>query len=1219
MKKLLMCLLVAGFYGCDVHPTYGQNSALAQLGAKGVTESGGTTNYAHYILRLGNDGRIAAVAMPTGLQSPAWSHLCFIDAAGSDNSTQLGGPSTPYKTLAYASTNYQYRTNSGVVYIFGPGTYESTTFDALTNPGLRDISIWGYDAAGTYIDAIQFLSAHTGAEVVMDVTGVRIGTLRQSHNQPFTLRLTGGAKITLLDDTSATYPCMVYSDLSSSVTAATLAYTNVLLYTAADISYAGTNTVKTALDTLYAFPSVLVCTNAGDMLVWSGSNWTPIAAGTTNDFLIGGTTPYFTHRYIQPGTEAGQVPYWDPATTNWARVTATTNAEYVLFGGTVPGFSRMPASYVSYTNDAGTNNIQTVVYEQGNVIANIMLDTNYWTWAAGTWSNSPSRNITTNDIAFWNWASSLWSNTVAQYITSADTNTWTQAATSWLNSVAHNINTSDLARWDFASNIATNSSTNGIWGLISGTLTDQSDLQNELTNRHTKSEILAFGYLQETTTAHVVMGGATIDAANNRTNTYGGSLIIIGERVQDSSSTATGERSWAKFSSTASGEGAWAMYGATASGAGSWAFNGGVATGESSYAISYGKAYGLGSFAMNTAIASNNYSFAWDGLWTGFPDYYGSHGQGTFNLNPVGGLSGIWIGETNLQVILDNLAVDPTITNRLQVLENYTSQIVQASADASVSTQWLAEVSDFETYGGQFLKVNALETGVEFGTVSWADIDKSVSSLGDIVARSHTVLTDIGSLTHADLDSHIQTDTYVHPLSTNLVHTSGDETISGVKTFDVFPVTPSENPATDFEVANKQYVDSMASGLSWKAPVLDKDMTNAPAASEGDRYIVPTNAVGEWSSQTKNIATYGTNWTYETPEVGWAVLTLDDTKGWTFSSTSNWVQFTAETLYTASRGVQKVGNDFRANYSAAGGLDLSGNALIVKVDGTKIIKTGAGILTLGPLTNIIFQATGILNTVYMDVDLLSANGAAQWTRMPSGTNELFSNTSCRVKMNLTSASKYRIFVNQSVVGFSNSTLALEYSTDALTWLSAETGTTGRVSTSLIGWRASEFEPLVDEAKADVYLRVIGCNGNGVASPAWRQLRLQFEVPSVAPEVNTSYTNLVGLVALSFDSVTNLAVDAMAQAAILMTLTNDVVIDAPTNALVDGRTLKWRFLASGGDRTVTWNTNVFVRPRSSAMTASVVVSNNAISVFATEYVAGWTNWLIEAHVPEYYSP
>lgn len=39
------------------------------------------------------------------------------------------------------------------------------------------------------------------------------------------------------------------------------------------------------------------------------------------------------------------------------------------------------------------------------------------------------------------------------------------------------------------------------------------------------------------------------------------------------------------------------------------------------------------------------------------------------------------------------------------------------------------------------------------------------------------------------------------------VHLTGNETIAGIKTFSSFPVTPSEAPTDDYQVANKKYVD----------------------------------------------------------------------------------------------------------------------------------------------------------------------------------------------------------------------------------------------------------------------------------------------------------------------------------------------------------------------------------------------------------------------------
>ena len=45
----------------------------------------------------------------------------------------------------------------------------------------------------------------------------------------------------------------------------------------------------------------------------------------------------------------------------------------------------------------------------------------------------------------------------------------------------------------------------------------------------------------------------------------------------------------------------------------------------------------------------------------------------------------------------------------------------------------------------------------------------------------------------------------------NAVLLTGDQTIAGVKTFSSFPITPSEAPTTDYQVANKKYVDDQIS------------------------------------------------------------------------------------------------------------------------------------------------------------------------------------------------------------------------------------------------------------------------------------------------------------------------------------------------------------------------------------------------------------------------
>lgn len=62
----------------------------------------------------------------------------------------------------------------------------------------------------------------------------------------------------------------------------------------------------------------------------------------------------------------------------------------------------------------------------------------------------------------------------------------------------------------------------------------------------------------------------------------------------------------------------------------------------------------------------HKYAYAWQGIDNA--GYYNSHGNGTYNINPVGGLSGFWVGETNMFNHIRNLASTPgdyeTVSNR---------------------------------------------------------------------------------------------------------------------------------------------------------------------------------------------------------------------------------------------------------------------------------------------------------------------------------------------------------------------------------------------------------------------------------------------------------------------------------------------------------------------------------------------------------------------------
>jgi hypothetical protein len=62
-----------------------------------------------------------------------------------------------------------------------------------------------------------------------------------------------------------------------------------------------------------------------------------------------------------------------------------------------------------------------------------------------------------------------------------------------------------------------------------------------------------------------------------------------------------------------------------------------------------------------------------------------------------------------------------------------------------------------------------------------------------------------------------------------VVHLTGAESVAGVKTFSSFPVTPSSAPSSDYEVANKKYVDDVIVGVGFDFT----DLGDTPASYSG--------------------------------------------------------------------------------------------------------------------------------------------------------------------------------------------------------------------------------------------------------------------------------------------------------------------------------------------------------------------------------------------------
>ena len=66
-----------------------------------------------------------------------------------------------------------------------------------------------------------------------------------------------------------------------------------------------------------------------------------------------------------------------------------------------------------------------------------------------------------------------------------------------------------------------------------------------------------------------------------------------------------------------------------------------------------------GSGSGTTTTNNHDYAYVWQGYsGTGEIEVYRSHGNGTYNVKPVGGAEGFYIGEENLKALVRRLVAE---------------------------------------------------------------------------------------------------------------------------------------------------------------------------------------------------------------------------------------------------------------------------------------------------------------------------------------------------------------------------------------------------------------------------------------------------------------------------------------------------------------------------------------------------------------------------------
>lgn len=122
------------------------------------------------------------------------------------------------------------------------------------------------------------------------------------------------------------------------------------------------------------------------------------------------------------------------------------------------------------------------------------------------------------------------------------------------------------------------------------------------------------------------------------------------------------------------------------------------------------------------------------------------------------------------------------------------------------------------------------------------------------------------------------------------------------------------------------------------------------------------------------------------------------------------------------------------------------------------------------------------------IKLTINTGNITWTNMPLAATELFGNVHRRTKVDLTDVDKCRLLVRVSTQGSTNAILTCQYSLDETNWSTL----CPTVAINTTGTKAGNWDLIPVEAKADVFIRIIGSGGDGAADPILGNIGLEIK-------------------------------------------------------------------------------------------------------------------------------
>lgn len=123
--------------------------------------------------------------------------------------------------------------------------------------------------------------------------------------------------------------------------------------------------------------------------------------------------------------------------------------------------------------------------------------------------------------------------------------------------------------------------------------------------------------------------------------------------------------------------------------------------------------------------------------------------------------------------------------------------------------------------------------------------------------------------------------------------------------------------------------------------------------------------------------------------------------------------------------------------------------------------------------------------------LIFNSEARRWSNQPAALTEFMGETNRRNKYDLSNFSMARLTAFIYIfTGAAGAVIAVQYSTDQTIWDYLDGVSGPSVNVGSLGLQVSSYVDIVSAAKTDVFLRIVGSGGNGVAGPEFTIVSLQ---------------------------------------------------------------------------------------------------------------------------------